>query len=112
MRAFLSAMDLVVSSSRYGEGFSNVLGEAMACGTPCVATDVGDARLILGDTGTVVAPGDPPALAAAVAAFAARPEAARQELGRRARERVVEQFSLPAVVRRYEQTYLDLVAAR
>jgi glycosyltransferase involved in cell wall biosynthesis len=110
MRGFLSAMDLVVSSSRYGEGFSNVLGEAMACGTPCVATDVGDARLILGDTGTVVPPGDPRALAAAIAAFADLPDATREETGERARARIVSNYSLPGVVRRYEQAYVELLA--
>src|SRR5262249_40086770 len=99
-----AAADFVVSSSRFGEGFSNVLAEGMACGLPAIATDVGDAKLIVGDTGLVVPPESPDALAPAIRAWAAESAAARAERGSRARGRIGENFPL----RRATQRYVDL----
>jgi glycosyltransferase involved in cell wall biosynthesis len=96
--AVYNALDLLVSSSAFGEGFSNVLGEALACGVPCVATDVGDARQILGDTGTVVPPGDPETLTAGILTLLERLRMEGAGLGARLRERVIENFSVDRLV--------------
>lgn len=100
-----NAFDLAASSSAYGEAFSNVLGEAMACGVPCVSTDVGDAALILADTGLVVPPRTPNGLAQALKQLLLLPEAERRALGERARARVEANFELGLVVRRYQAVY-------
>src|SRR5687767_5895277 len=57
MPAVYNALDLLCSAST-GEGFSNVIGEAMACGVPCVVTDVGDSNWIVGESGHAVPPRD------------------------------------------------------
>jgi glycosyltransferase involved in cell wall biosynthesis len=103
-----AAADFVVSSSRFGEGFSNVLAEGMACGLPAVATNVGDAKLIVGDTGLVVPPERPDALAAAIGTLAAESATARAERGSRARARIVENFAMPCAVQRYVDLYESL----
>ena len=99
------ALDVAVSSSAYGEGFPNVIGEAMSCGVPCVATDVGDSAWVVGDTGRIVPPRAGDALAAAIAELVAAGRETRTALGVRARERVVECFALDAVARQYEALY-------
>ena len=106
----LAALDLHVLPSAFGEGFPNVLGEAMACGLPCVVTDVGDSALIVGDTGVVIPPRDAGALAAALRQMLDLPEAEFESLRRRARERVATQFSLPQSIRAYEALYEEVSA--
>jgi glycosyltransferase involved in cell wall biosynthesis len=107
--AVYNSLDLLVSSSAFGEGFSNVLGEAMACGIPCVATDVGDAREILGDSGAVVPPCDPEALAAGMVALLERRRLEGASLGARLRQRVAENFSVETFVER-EKAALEVMA--
>lgn len=94
------------------EGFPNVVGEAMACGVPVVATDVGDCRAIVGDTGLIVPPRDPEALARAwLLLLEAGPEE-RRRLGLRARNRVGEYYDLGKIARQYETLYEGLGRCR
>jgi glycosyltransferase involved in cell wall biosynthesis len=101
-----SALDLLVNCS-YGEGFSNVIGEAMACGVPCVATRVGDSGLIVGSLGALVPPKDPVALM----------DGMQQVLDRRLppaviRRRIVEHFSLDTLVHATERQLSALCQGR
>ena len=105
-----AALDIACSSSAYGEAFSNVLGEAMACEVPCVVTDVGDSAYIVADTGRVVPPRDPQALANAMIDLLALSAEQRQALGAAARRRVEENFEIHAVVKRYESLYQQVVS--
>lgn len=104
----MAALDLATLTSADGEGFSNVIGEAMACGVPCVITDIGDAALIVGDTGKLVLPRDPLALAQAWRRFLKSDLRERVGTGLAARRRIEEQFSLPAIVACYQQLYESL----
>jgi glycosyltransferase involved in cell wall biosynthesis len=104
-----AALDIACSSS-YTEGFPNVIGEAMACGIPCVVTDVGDSARLVGDTGIVVPPKNPQALANAWRELIEVGPDRRSLLGVAARRRVSECFSLRAVAARYEELYTEIVA--
>jgi len=104
----IAALDVLVLGSAFGEGFPNALGEAMACGVPCVATDVGDNAAIIGGCGGVAPPRDPQALAEAMSQLLALSSDQRRALGLRARERIQNDYALSAMVRRYSEVYAFL----
>lgn len=107
MPAVYSALDIACSSSSFGEGFSNSIAEAMACGAPCVVTDVGDSAWIVGKTGIVVPPGNSQALADTLMRLIVLSAEQRVALGAHARDRIVAEFGVEALVTRTEQI-LDL----
>lgn len=109
MPRILAAVDILTSAS-ITEGFSNVIGEAMACGVPCVVTDVGDSASIVGDTGRIVPPRNPEALVSAWSELLELGPKGRRDLGRAARRRIEENFSLPAIAERYERVYQEVLA--
>jgi glycosyltransferase involved in cell wall biosynthesis len=110
MGAVQNALDIATSSSSFGEGLSNAIGEAMACGVPCVVTDVGDSAILVGATGLVVPPGEPAAMAAAWKRLLDMPAAERAALGRAARQRIVEEYSIEQLVGRTESALAALIA--
>jgi len=103
--AVMNALDFHILPSA-SEAFPNVVAEAMACGTPCIVTDVGDAAMIVADTGWVVPPKNPVLLARAI-------EEARDGFGgendakRRidARQRIEGNFSLEKMTRAYRELW-------
>jgi glycosyltransferase involved in cell wall biosynthesis len=101
--AVMNALDVCVLTS-IAEGFPNVIGEAMACGVPCVVTDVGDCREIVGDTGVTVPVGSPSAVANAVLSVLSSDSDARRV---EARLRVRSRYSIDDVVNRYECAWSD-----
>lgn len=108
--ALLTALDIHVSASRSGEGFSNAVLEAMAAGVPCVVTDVGDSARIVGDTGWIVPPARDDALTAALSGAAAAGAAQRQLRAAAARRRAEHHYSLDRMVAAYRDLYRDAAA--
>lgn len=107
----MRVMDIFCLSSRT-EGFPNVIGEAMATGLPCVTTDVGDARDIVGETGWVAPPRSPERLADCLDEALLCPAESLRERGCRARDRIVTQFSIESVVDRYASLYRSIAKER
>lgn len=108
--AVMNGIDLHVLASSFGEAFPNVLAEAMACGTPNVATDVGDAKSIIGETGEIVKPNMPEALARSIIKLLeeklSNPNAWSQRKNM-CRNRIANCFSIEKMVDRYHETWLD-----
>lgn len=102
-----NALDILVSASAYGEGFSNAIGEAMACGKLCVVTDVGDSAWIVGDQGIAVPPRNPLALKAAVLQTTIELTTG-SKIQSKIRQRIVENFSVPQLILKTEQALLSL----
>lgn len=107
-----AAFDIAVSASRYGEGFPNVIGEAMACGVPCVVTESGDAPFVVGDTGYIVPPGKNAALADAIINLLNLGPDERHALGLRARQRIIENFDIQQIAEKYASFYETLCHVR
>lgn len=101
----ISIFDIAVSSSIWGEGFSNFICEAMLMEVPCVVTDVGDSKLIVDDFGIVVEPGSISSLSRGIVKMIEMPLEKRKEIGRKSRTRIIENFSLEILKENYEKLY-------
>lgn len=104
MPAFYQSIDAFLMTS-ITEGFPNVLVEAMASGLPCISTDVGDAKYIVQDLGSIVPPRNAQALADAILAYVNKTKAEKQVLKQATRERVEQNFSIATVSRQYMQVW-------
>ena len=107
MPAVQNALDIACSASAFGEGFSNVIGEAMSCGVPCVVTDVGDSARIVGSLGEVILPRNAGAMVQALERMLARINM-EPNLAKQLRLRIEEEFSLDKMVLRTERLLVDL----
>ena len=105
-----AAMDIVTLTSAFGEALPLALAEAMSCGVPCVATDVGDMSWLIGDGGTVVPPRQPAALAEAWKALLELPQEDYNRLAHRARERALTHMDPARMVLQYRSLYLGVAA--
>ena len=104
-----AAFDVVCLTSACGEGFPNVIGEAMASGIPCVVTHVGECEQIVGNTGYVTPIREPPAVASAILQLRSIGGDARKELGVRARERIISNYGIRGVAERYLELYREVM---
>lgn len=102
MSTFYRSIDVLVLSSRT-EGFPNVVAEAMSYGKPVITTDVGDAAMIVNDTGWVVPPRNPESLAAAIESVLKMQPKTYADMANRARQRIAKEYELQAVWQRYEK---------
>ena len=100
-------IDIHILASSYGEAFPNVVAEAMASGTPCVATDVGDTSLVIGNTGWITKPNNPELLAKKII------EAIKKSRSKEwknqckiARDRIVNNFSIKRMIDNYNEVWL------
>ena len=103
-----ASLDLGVLTSVTWEGFPNAVGEAMACGVPCLVTDTGGSPEVVGNCGRVVPAGDAVGLAEECSALLSLPPHQLAELGARSRQRIQQEFSLDAVTAQYLNLWREL----
>lgn len=107
----MPGMDVICSSS-VTEGFSNSICEAMACGVPCVVTDVGDSSFIVGDTGIVVPPAEPEKLANGILQILSLSDEKRSEIRHETRQKIVNDFAIRKMVDEHDAIYESLLYNR
>jgi glycosyltransferase involved in cell wall biosynthesis len=105
MPDLIASLDILTSASAYGEAFPLIVGESMSSGIPCVVTDVGDSAAIVGETGRIVPPRNPTALASGWEELIALGAEGKEKLGKLARQKIIGDFALKSVVARYEKLY-------
>lgn len=109
---YYSAMDIFTSSSIYGEGFSNTIGEAMSCNLPCVVTNVGDSSIIVGDSGIVVEPYNSQAIVEGWKKLQKIISKKNFEIDSEQRIRICNNYSIEKMVSNTEQILLDAISLK
>lgn len=104
MSEIIAALDISTNTS-WSESFPNVVGESMACSVPCIVTDIGDSAIMVGDTGIVLPPKNIDELVKAWIKLIKIGSEGRKQLGQKARERIVNNFSLLKIIHNYEEVY-------
>ncbi|HJM82766.1 MAG TPA: glycosyltransferase [Nitrospinota bacterium] len=99
----------VLASCSISEGFPNTIGEAMSCAVLCVATDVGDSSALIGDCGIIVPPGDTKKMAEAIRDAHLMDNKTKVKLGKAARVRIKENYSLDESIANYQSIYQSIV---
>ena len=102
------ALDFYVSAS-LSEGFPNVIAEAMACGLPCIATDVGDCAKLIGNTGFVIPPNDTQALVSQIIALTGMPSESLGLLGVLARKKILEKYTVKRMTDGFEGVWHEMI---
>jgi glycosyltransferase involved in cell wall biosynthesis len=112
MPRLTACLDIATSSASADEAFPLIIGEAMACGVPCVATDVGDIKSVIENTGIIVPPKSPEELAGAWEKLLALPENVRGVLGVAARDRITHLFSIDYITDTYIKMYEEILGKK
>lgn len=110
--AILNALDVFTLTSSHGEGFPNTIGEAMACGIPCIATDIGDTPRIIGNTGQTLTAATPSQLAFAWLEWIRAGKTWRQEQGQRAAQRIRRHYDIRDITTQYQELYKEILQER
>ena len=105
----MPGLDILAVSSAWGEAFPNVIGEALACGVPVVATDVGDSAVVVGRGGLVVPPCSPGDLASSILQLGELGREGRRYMGIAGRRHIVENYSLGAICEQYRVMHQSIL---
>lgn len=112
MPGLTAGMDIMTLTSAHGEALPQTLGEAMACGVPCVATNIGDVATLIGDTGIIVEPKDARALAQAWTGILDLTDENYAALSNRARGRMLAFYNTARMVAEYKSIYRELKTSK